>query len=126
MKIILLMLITLPAFAQPKLSEFYLEAEKAYNTNRTYGNITGENVAGWVNGGFKLEEGLLYNETKIIGEYSNTQFRYIQLNLEFGAVIHTGVELYYRHESGHMLDYNKPGGFPEQNSFGVRINFIGD
>jgi len=109
--------------ARLKLTDFYIEAEKAVMSNRTPNQVENEKVGGWMNLGYKIEDSWFYNKGKITSEYSSKQFRHVSLEAEVGVSL-SNYEIYYRHYSGHMLDSRYETKYPEENSVGIRINLI--
>lgn len=126
MKYLVLFLICFQAHAGPKLTELYIEAEKAVMTNRTFNQVEGEKVGGWLGLGYKVEYGFIYSKNKLTSEYSDKQFRHIALDSELGFNITKQYQVYIRHYSGHMMDYAYDTKFPEENAIGIRLNLIGD
>lgn len=126
MKYILMFLITFTVQAEPKLTKFYVEAEKAVMSNRTFNQVGKERVGGWLNLGYQVDHGPVYTKSKVTSEYSSSQFRHVSFDAELGLRITNNYEIYYRHYSGHMLDSNYGIKYPEENSVGIRLNLIGE
>lgn len=127
MKYLLLLLLSFSAYAEPVVNELYVEAEKtAIRPNRTFNQVNGESVGGWVRLGLQVDQGPIYSKSIISSEYSNTQFRHVSLETELGVRITATYQIYVRHYSGHMLDASYNRNYPEENSIGLRINLIGE
>lgn len=126
MKYLIPFLITFSVQAEPKLTEFYIEAEKAVMSNRSFNQVEGETVGGWLNLGYKIEHGFIYTTSKLTSEYSNRQFRYVSFDSELGINLTPNYQIFYRHYSGHMLDSNYGIKYPEENSVGIRFNIVGE
>ena len=56
----------------------------------------------------------------------SNQFRHIGYTNEVGFRTKAGVDLYFRHFSGHALDFEYGKAFPQENVFGIRFNLIRD
>lgn len=109
-----------------EVNELSLEFEKATMTNRSFFTPPDEEVAGFMNLNFNLDIGdYAYFNNQVLSEYTNRQFRAVAWAPELGfKLFDDGINLYFRHYSGHALDYNIGRGFPEQNAIGIRFNFI--
>ena len=109
-----------------EVSNVFFEVEKAVRTNRSR-NVpkeVNEPTTGYMNLGvnFKLHRKVTW-ENKINTEITTRQFRYVSWDFKLGVDVTKDVNLYYRHHSGHVLDYSSADRFNEENSIGVRINF---
>ncbi len=127
MKYLLIFLLSFSAYAKPVVEALYIEIEKsAIRDSRTFNQVNGESVGGWVNLGLQVDHGPIYTNSIISSEYSNTQFRHVSLDMEIGVRVTDTYQLYIRHYSGHMLDAQYDRAYPEENSIGLRINLIGE
>lgn len=127
--LILLLSISFSAWADVpylKVQNLYLEAEKAYGTNRSY-NLPEDRIPShYANLGFDLTfTKYVYSNSKIKSVVDQSQFRNVSLDSELGFKL-LGLDIYARHFSGHALDSNYGKKFPQENSIGIRLNLIGD
>ena len=111
-----------------ELNDVYLEAEKTIGINRGY-FIPQNSVPKYhFNLGLDLEDGLgiLYADNRISSVVDQSQFRYVALDSEVGINTTVGLQLYYRHYSGHMLDATSTDRFPQENTVGLRFSLLKD
>lgn len=111
-----------------EVDNLYLEAEKMFNSNRRSFFPENETPRYNLNLGFDMTDGLgiLYSKTKVSSTVGDSQFRYVALDSEVGINFTFDAQLYYRHYSGHLLDYvDQTQRFPQENVIGVRFNLIG-
>ena len=75
-----------------------------------------------------MEIGLLdlaYYRQKISTIVGTSQFRHIGYDAEVGTTFFDSIDIYYRHFSGHSLDYRQSRRrFPQDNSIGIRFHLI--
>lgn len=106
-----------------EVKALYIETEKSIMTNRTWLIPQDEESKGFVNLGIEYD----FNKTFYLNQRVETeftrQFRYIGYKSELGVRV-LGVDIYYRHFSGHAMDFNYGRPFPESNAIGVRWNMI--
>lgn len=108
-----------------KVTGLVIEAEKAIRTNRNFLTPKNEPVAGYLNLRFNITiHKKTYINQNILSTYTTKQFRAIAWNPEVGYNFDSGVDVYYKHYSGHALDSKIGQKFPENNSVGIRFNFI--
>ena len=107
------------------VDNLYIETEKTFLTNRGYYIPEGEEPRYNFNLGFTLSSGFMYVDNVISSTVGDSQFRYVALNVELGINVTSSTQVYYRHYSGHMLDYQSTDQFPEENVIGLRFNLIG-
>ena len=128
-KYLLLLLITFNSYAKDlsniiHVKKLYIETEKHIIANRDYYFIEGKTPNYGLNLGLKLEAlNYLYMKNKITSRTDENQFRFIGLDHETG-IMYNGLDVYFRHFSGHSLDGILTQRFPESNSIGIRFNFI--
>ena len=110
-----------------EVDNLYIETERTFNSNRGYLLPSGSEPKYNFNIGLDMVDGLgiLYSNSVISSTVDQSQFRYIALDTEFGINFVLPIQLYYRHYSGHMLDYLPDERFPEENVIGLRLNIIG-
>ena len=109
-----------------KTKSLYIEGEKNVLSNREYHMPENEQPKHALNLGLDLDIGKnLYLDKKVSSLTNDRQFRFISLDFEAG-VSKYGVDLYFRHFSGHTLDTGLKTRFPEDNAVGIRINLIGE
>jgi len=111
-----------------EVDNLYFEVEKTVSTNRGYTlpeNTTPKNN---FNLGLNLSDkwSVLYLNSEISSTTTKSQFGYVGLDSELGLNTTIGLQLYYRHFSGHLLDATSEDRFPEENVIGVRLNLIGN
>ena len=111
-----------------KVNNLYVETEKLVNTNRGYYVPKGSAPKYNFNVGMNFIDGLgiIYLDNEISSTVDQSQFRYVALDNELGINTTIGIQIYYRHYSGHMLDAVNADRFPEENVIGLRFNIIGD
>ena len=107
-----------------ELNSMYLEVEKAVRTNRSR-NVPrelNETTEDYVNLKFDLDiYKKIYWNNKISTEVTNKQFRHISWDFEAGVSATKNIDVYYRHYSGHVLDYTQTNRFNQENSIGIRF-----
>ena len=111
----------IPGFKPYKLN---LEIEKAVRTNDNYLLPNKESPKYFVNLNFGFKHKIIYWDNTIQSITNQRQFRHIGLHSELGLATKVGIDLYMRHFSGHSLDTSYHREFPEDNSIGIRFNFI--
>lgn len=111
-----------------EVDKLYIETEKMTSTNRGYYLPKNSEPKYNFNLGLNMTDGLgiLYSDNKISSTTDQSQFRYISLDTEFGLNTTIGLQIYYRHYSGHMLDAYEQGSerFPQENVIGIRFNIL--
>ena len=109
-----------------RLTKFNIEIEKPIKNDRSPYIKYNSQIDGYLNSNMEMKI-FKYNyfSYKIESIFTTHQFRHIGLYLESGLRI-KGVDLYFRHYSGHSLDVKLHKDYPESNTIGVRFNFIGE
>lgn len=109
-----------------KVSNLYVETEKTVNTNRGYYLPPDSTPTNNINLGLDISDrfNMIYLNSKISTTTDESQFRYGALDAELGFNFQAGIQLYYRHYSGHMLDASADTRFPEKNVIGIRFNLL--
>jgi len=111
-----------------EVDNLYIEAEKLTGANRGYYIPKDSTPKYGFNLGLKMTDGLgiLYSYSEIGSVVDTGQFRYVGLDTELGLNTTIGMQIYFRHYSGHMLDaVDVKGEFPQENVIGLRFNLIG-
>lgn len=115
-----------------ELYDLSIYATKAVGTNRHWSVPIDETKKGelGVDLGFNVYKHKLfraYTDLKINGMYTDQQFRYVALDAEVGLNIMKSVEVFAGHRSEHALDYKYTtlDKYPNTNSVGIRLNFLG-
>lgn len=71
------------------------------------------------------EDFQLYFNNRVYGESTNVQYRRIGWTHEFGSRLGDRVELYYQHNSEHLLERaNVDTKFKFSNTYGFRLHFV--
>ena len=127
-KIIFLLLICKPVFSQEmnvKIRNLYIEVEKHNFANRSYFIPENEDLTNSLNLVLNMDiNKYLYLNQRITSQVGTRQFRHIGYQPELGFRSKWGVDLYFRHFSGHALDFVYDRRFPQENAVGVRFNLI--
>ena len=123
MKYFILMGLSFQCFGA-SLTSMDIEIEKAVRTNRSR-NIPDnleEPTKNYLNLNFQIELAKkVYWRNKISSEITANQFRYIALDFDLEYNLSKRTDIYYRHYSGHVLDYQPRRNFREENSVGIRF-----
>ena len=107
------------------LKDLYIESEKHVRSNRSYYIPENEQPRFDLNLGMNLDIGKYsYFDTRVVSITNQRQFRFIAWEFENGLSYY-GIDLYVRHFSGHLLDTGEDRRFPEDNTIGIRVNFVG-
>ncbi len=112
-----------------EVDKLYIETEKMVRTNRGYYVPDNSIPKNNFNLGLNLKDrfkGIFYVNSLISTTTDESQFRYIALDTEVGIDTTIGIDVYFRHYSGHMLDsYDRSNTrFPEENVVGLRFYLI--
>lgn len=105
-----------------KVKSLYIETERRITTNREYYLRDYSTARHDVNLGLDLDLPVNFYYNNLITSITDTrQFRHIGYEFEVGHRPMDGLEVYFKHFSGHALDeeYNKD--FPQTNKVGVRF-----
>jgi len=128
MKTLILLLFCFSVEAQDmnvNIKHFYFEFEKHTFTNRSFYLPQNEILQHSFNMGLKINiADDIYSEQLISSKVSNSQFRYIGYESEIGYRTKWGVDIYFRHFSGHAFDHAFDQRFPQENAVGLRFNLI--
>jgi len=126
--LILCLFFSLPIAAQQmhgEVKRLYIEVERHVFSNRTFMLANNEIPT------YSLSMGLEIDVTKSIytRQYINSimgenQFRHVGYENEIGYKSPIGVDLYFRHFSGHSLDTSYQHPYPQDNVIGLRFNII--
>lgn len=121
----ILLLLTFNLYAA-EVTSLDIELEKAIRTNRSRNvpDKLNEKTQNFINLNFEINlHKKIYWKNKISTEVTSEQFRYVGYDFSLGIHMSNDLDIYYRHYSGHMLDYQGDNNFREENSVGVRFKF---
>jgi hypothetical protein len=125
MKSLLIFLCFISTVKAQMLERMYVEAEKGVGTNRS-AYIRNEERAGSLDMGFKV--GMTkwaYSETRVMSDYTSSQFRHVGLENEMGVRL-GNIDLYLKHRSDHGMDATYfPDKYPNENSIAIRVWLYG-
>lgn len=86
-------------------------------------------ACGWDLDLFRYGKNLsFYWDNRVEGKSSTRQFRHVSWKFQFGFNLYNAVDIFYFHESQHLLDMDRPKSeslFPLENFIGIRLHFIG-
>ena len=129
---IMLLFLAFPSKSEePQLADYihmkdlYIEMDRSILSNRNYYLVDKRSRKYGVNLGLNLDiTDLSFFNSKLISITNASQFKYIGLTFDTGVKLIKGIELYYKHFSGHALDQEFPDRFPEENALGIRFRLI--
>ena len=109
-----------------KTKKLYVELEEAVGTNNNYFLKPREEKSNEVNMFARFEVlNTVYFNQKISSIVGSSQFRHLGFDGEIGTVLFKSIDIYYRHFSGHSLDYRQSKRrFPQDNSIGIRFHLL--
>lgn len=106
-----------------KVKSLYIETERRITTNREYYLRDYSTAKYDVNLGLDLDLPLNFYYNNLVTSITDSrQFRHVGYEFEIGNEPIDGVELYFKHFSGHALDESYGKAFPQANKIGVRLH----
>lgn len=127
-RFIILFLFCNPLFSQEmnvKIRNLYIEVEKHVSNNRSYYIPEEEQPTHSLDLVLNVDiTKSLYLNQRVSSQVGTYQFRHVGYEPEIGYRTKLGIDLYFRHFSGHALDFTYDQRFPEENVVGIRFNFV--